>query len=91
VNNNFDGVLIGSPGNTVEGNTISGSAGSGANGVGIAINATGAATIVKGNTVLGSSAVDLSDTNAACGSDIWRDNIFQISQAGPVLNPSCVR
>ncbi|HEY7337547.1 MAG TPA: right-handed parallel beta-helix repeat-containing protein [Bryobacteraceae bacterium] len=91
VNNNFDGILIDSPLNTVETNTVNGSAGNGTNGVGISINAAGASTVVQGNTVLGSSAVDMSDTNPGCGSDVWRGNTFQTGKAGTVLNPVCIR
>ena len=77
VNNNFDGILIESPGNVVENNTVNGSVGKGANGVGISISATGASTVVKGNTVLGSSQADMIDINHKCGTDLWQNNTFQ--------------
>ena len=77
INNNFDGILIDSSGNLVEQNTVNGSVGNGANGIGIAINASGASTIVRGNTVLGSSSADMSDSNPGCGTDYWTNNTFQ--------------
>jgi len=77
VNNNFDGILIESPGNVVENNTVNGSVGKGASGIGILISAAGASTIVKGNTVLGSSQADMSDINPRCGTDLWQNNTFQ--------------
>ncbi|HYR83390.1 MAG TPA: right-handed parallel beta-helix repeat-containing protein [Terriglobia bacterium] len=76
INNNFDGILIDSPGNIVEQNTVNGSVGNGASGIGISINVSGASTIVRGNTVLGSS-FDMSDGNPGCGTDQWTNNTFQ--------------
>ena len=91
VNNNFHGILIGSPGNVVENNTVNGSVGKGANGVGISINASGASTVVKGNTVLGSSEVDMSDSNSRCGTDLWQNNSFQTAGVAGGPNPGCIQ
>lgn len=91
VNNNFHGILIDSPGNIVENNTVNGSVGNGASGVGISINVAGALTVVKGNTVLGSSQVDMSDSNFACGTDSWRNNTFQTAVVARKPNPGCIQ
>jgi parallel beta-helix repeat protein len=77
VNNNFDGILIESAGNFVEKNTVNGSVGKGASGVGILISAHGASTVVKGNTVFGSSQADMTDINPGCGTDLWQNNTFR--------------
>jgi parallel beta-helix repeat protein len=91
VNNNFHGILIDSPGNLVESNTVNGSVGNGTSGVGISINAPGASTQVKGNTVLGSTQVDMSDNNSGCGSDLWRNNTFQTGGVAGGSNPGCIQ
>jgi len=81
INNNFTGIEINSPGNTVEENTVNGSMGNGANGVGIAISAADASTIVGGNTFLGSSLADISDINPGCP-DIGLNNTYQTIVCG---------
>jgi len=91
VNNNFDGILIGSPGNVVENNSVNGSVGKGANGVGISIAVAGASTVIKGNTVLGSSQADMSDGNSKCGSDLWQNNTFQTAVVAGGPNPGCIQ
>jgi parallel beta-helix repeat protein len=91
VNNNFDGILIESPGNFVENNTVNGSVGKGANGVGILISAAGTSTVVKGNTVLGSSQADMTDINSGCGTDLWQNNTFQTAVVAGGPNPGCIK
>jgi parallel beta-helix repeat protein len=76
INYNFDGILIenGSR-NLVEDNTVNGSVGNGADGYGIAINSPLPGNMVRGNTVLGSSLFDLSESNP-CGANQWTNNTF---------------
>lgn len=72
INNNFNGIELESPGNTVRNNTVSGSVGAGIFALVIA-----SPSSVKGNTVLGSGVVDMSDDSPNCGKDKWQMNYFQ--------------
>ena len=84
LNNNFNGIEVESAGNTIRDNTVNGSVATG-----IFILNVGSPTTVKQNTVLGSAIVDMSDDNAKCGKDHWKQNIFQtdlvagVSDGGP--------
>lgn len=86
VNNNFNGVEIESPGNTVRNNTVNGSVSTG-----IFITVNGAPSTVKLNTSLGNAFVDMSDDGSNCNGDIWRKNTFQTSLAGGVAGAHCIR
>jgi len=77
VNNNFNGIEVESPGNTVRNNTVNGSVSTG-----IFITTNGAPSTVKLNTVLGNAFVDMSDESSACNGDVWRKNTFQTDLAG---------
>jgi parallel beta-helix repeat protein len=72
VNNNFAGILIESPGNLAQGNTVNGSVNTG-----ILISNLGAPSSVIKNTVLGSGFTDMSDGNAGCAGDTWKNNTFE--------------
>ncbi len=90
LSNNFDGILIESPRNLVEGNVVSGSSQTG-----IVISSDGAPSTVMKNTVLGSGLADMSDGSAGCGANTWKNNTFQTdlvpggSDGGP--NAGCIR
>jgi parallel beta-helix repeat protein len=71
LNNNFEGIEIESPGNTAIGNRVSGSLDTGIFILG------GSPSVVRGNSVFGSTLVDMLDDQAACGTDTWRGNDFQ--------------
>lgn len=84
INNNLNGIELESPGNTVRSNVVSGSVGGG-----ILVVASASPSSVKGNTVLGSGVVDMSDDSPKCGKDKWKMNVFQtdlvagVSDGGP--------
>jgi parallel beta-helix repeat protein len=71
-------------GNKVVSNTVSGNTHTG-----IWIEADGAPSIVRLNSVLGSGDVDMLDDSAACAGNIWKKNIFEtdvvaaLSDGGP--------
>jgi parallel beta-helix repeat protein len=77
LSNNFNGIEIESPDNTVRGNAVNGSVS-----VGIFIISIGSPSTVKHNTVLGSGLVDLDDDSPTCSANVWRKNTFQTDLAG---------
>lgn len=79
INNNFNGIEIESPGNTVRGNTVSGSVS-----VGIFVISIGSPAAVKYNAVLGSAFIDMLDDSATCSGNTWTRNTFQTDVAGGV-------
>ncbi len=79
LNNNFNGIEIESPGNTVRGNLVSGSVSTG-----IFVISIGSPAAVKYNTVLGSASVDMSDESSTCSGNTWTRNTFQTDLAGGV-------
>lgn len=81
LNNNFNGIEIQSPGNTVLKNTVNGSVSTG-----IFITSIGSPSIVKLNTALGNAFVDMSDDSPTCQGNLWRKNIFQTDLAGGMPN-----
>jgi hypothetical protein len=75
LNGNFNGIEIESPGNVALNNRVNGSH------VGIFVTSVGSPSSVKGNTVLGSTVVDLSDDSATCAGNVWWNNDFQTDSA----------
>lgn len=71
LNNNFNGIEVESPGNTIQANTVNGSAGSG-----IFVLTVASPSVVQRNVALGNVGVDLSDDNTSCSGDTWKKNIF---------------
>jgi len=90
VNHNHNGIFLGSPNNRVRENTVNGSTD-----VGISVTTFGNPSIVRLNTVLGSGNRDMSDDNAGCGGNTWRNNTFvsdfvnNIPNGG--MNVGCLR
>jgi len=90
LNNNFNGIEIESPNNTVVDNAVSGSTSTG-----IFITTDGSPSTVRRNTVLGSAVVDMSDQSSTCSGNVWRKNTFQTDFAGAVSDggpgAGCIR
>jgi len=79
LDDNFNGIEIESPDNTVCDNLVSGSASTG-----IFVVAIGSPSTVCRNTVLGSAFVDMSDESPTCSGVTWSANTFQTDLAGGV-------
>jgi parallel beta-helix repeat protein len=90
VNHNRNGIFIDTPNNRVRDNTVNGSTD-----VGISVGSFGTTNTVRRNTVLGSGNTDMTDDNAGCDANTWRNNTFMtdlvagVSDGGP--NTGCIQ
>jgi parallel beta-helix repeat protein len=88
---NFNGFVVRTSGNVIDGNTIRTNLSSG-----IVIDVPGAGgNLIQNNTALGAFFVDLGDVNPACGTNTWQNNAFAtdlvagVSDGGP--GAGCIR
>ena len=90
LNNNFNGVEVESPNNTIRSNLVRGSVEDG-----IFITSAGTPSTVTLNLVLGSHFVDMSDDSVTCGGNSWKKNRFSTDLAGGVADggpaAGCIR
>jgi parallel beta-helix repeat protein len=82
VTGNFDGILLSA---AVTGSSVLGNSVNGNSNAGIALVATTVENTVKGNTAMGNGVVDVTDLNAGCNANTWRNNFFLTS------NQTCIK
>jgi hypothetical protein len=68
-----DGIRLAGPGG---GNKLTGVSANANQGAGIYVDAGNVGNVLKKNVALASDSIDLYDANAACGTNVWKGNVF---------------